>query len=148
MRGPRLVSKLSALSGRQLALLVEAVVLVGAVRVGLVVLPFRRLQRWLGRSSLRPGRAASPDSAYRKQVIWAVRAAGRRLLGDKPCLAEALAAQWLLNRDGYPTDLQIGVTKGEDGQLLAHAWLEKEGKTVIGGPLSPHVYTPMQQVSQ
>jgi hypothetical protein len=39
----------------------------------------------------------------------------------------------LLVRQGYPALLHIGAAKGEGGQLRAHAWVESEGRVVIGG---------------
>jgi hypothetical protein len=39
----------------------------------------------------------------------------------------------LLARRGYPALLHIGVAKGKEGQFQAHAWVESEGKVVIGG---------------
>jgi hypothetical protein len=40
--------------------------------------------------------------------------------------------QILLQQQGYPASLQIGVAKGRDGQLEAHAWVESQGQVVIG----------------
>jgi len=78
--------------------------------------------------------------------VWAIKAVGRRLLGSRPCLTEALAAQWLLARSGIETVIKIGVATSDDGCFLAHAWVEHEGKVIIGGfssttrfvPLEPH----------
>jgi hypothetical protein len=68
--------------------------------------------------------------------------ASRHTLGLKTCLAQSLAAQVLLTRRGYPTLLHIGVVRGEGGQFQAHAWVESEGKIVIGGSDLEH-YTPL-----
>jgi hypothetical protein len=74
-----------------------------------------------------------------------VEAVGRRLLGDKPCLTQALVAQRFLRQRGYDTTLRIGVAK--DGrELLAHAWLEREGRVIIGGGASPVRYKPLAPV--
>ena len=67
------------------------------------------------------------------RVAWAVEMASWRMPGAKSCLTQALAAQVLLGRRGYPTLLHIGVAKGEQGRFRAHAWLESKGKVVIGG---------------
>jgi hypothetical protein len=71
-----------------------------------------------------------------------VETASRRTPGLKTCLAQALAAQVLLTRRGYPALLRIGVAKGERQQLQAHAWVESEGKIVIGGSELER-YTPL-----
>ena len=80
----------------------------------------------------------------RKQLIWAVRAMGKRVLGDKPCLTQALALQWLLRRHGEESSLQIGVRKNQDGEFAAHAWLEQDGQVLIGGKSSPFEYARMK----
>jgi hypothetical protein len=76
-----------------------------------------------------------------------VEAVGRRLLGDKPCLTQALVAQRLMSQGGYDSVLRLGVAK--DGrELLAHAWLERGGRVIIGGSASPERYTPLAPVHE
>ena len=49
------------------------------------------------------------------------------------CLTQALAGQVLLERYGYPALVHVGVTKkAKNGTFQAHAWLESDGKVVIG----------------
>ena len=110
-------------------LLVLAVVLLAAVRLGLILLRFDRLHRLLARFS-RPGRGRASLPADR--VAWAVTAAARRLPGESTCLSRALAAQLLLTRHGHSSLLRIGVARG-DGILKAHAWLENSGRVILGG---------------
>jgi hypothetical protein len=59
------------------------------------------------------------------------------------CLSQALAAQTLFLRQGYPAELHIGVAKNETGQLEAHAWVESEGQVVIGDLQNLSRYTPL-----
>ena len=44
------------------------------------------------------------------------------------CLSVCTAYWWLLKRRGISTDLKFGMKK-EDEKLLAHAWLEYDGKS-------------------
>jgi hypothetical protein len=37
-----------------------------------------------------------------------------------------------MSRHGYTSNLCIGVAKGQEGELKAHAWLENQGQVVIG----------------
>ena len=67
------------------------------------------------------------------QTRWAIEMVGLRLLKDGPCLTQALAMQFMLKRSNLPANLCIGVAKGDGGRLLAHAWIESEGRVVIGG---------------
>jgi len=66
------------------------------------------------------------------RVVWAVRKVGPRLLGNHRCLTEAMVTQLLLSRRRLRTDLQIGVALGKGGKLEAHAWVEHEGRVLIG----------------
>ena len=49
-----------------------------------------------------------------------------------PVQPQALTAKTLLARAGQPAALRIGVAKKPDGHLEAHAWLESEGRIVVG----------------
>ena len=80
---------------------------------------------------MRRPRCANRVSA--DNVSWAVEVASRHTPGVKTCLNQALAAQVLLARRGHPAVLRIGVAKGKEAHLRAHAWVESEGKIVIGG---------------
>ena len=66
------------------------------------------------------------------------------VLGVRPCLPQALAAQLLLVRRGFPARLRLGVAKGDRGQVRAHAWMETDGRVVTGGSESElERYTPL-----
>jgi len=125
--------KLAALSREERALLLRAALLLTGMRVALVALPFRTLQRLVARQSPPAGAAAREDAEAVERIAWAVTTAGRRVLGVRPCLAKALTAQVLLGRRGYASDLRIGVARGEDTAVRAHAWLECGGRVVVGG---------------
>ena len=110
-------------------LLVGAVALVTAVRIGVALCGFTLLRRALARLVRR--RAAVPLPPER--IGWAVRAAARRVPGARTCLVEALAAETLLARHGHAAQLRIGIARAGAG-IEAHAWLEREGHPVFGRP--------------
>lgn len=126
-------------------LLVRALGFVCGVRVGLWILPYRTVQRLMDTPlAARPTGPPDPreERAYQRRVVGSVEAIGRRLLGDKPCLVQALVARRFMRQGGYDTQLRIGVAK--DGrELLAHAWLEREGRIIIGGTSSRFRYKPL-----
>ena len=62
----------------------------------------------------------------------AVERAGR-VMPRAGCLARAVAAEWLLRRDGHAADLSLGVALDNERRLMAHAWVESSGVIVIGG---------------
>lgn len=137
-----LLRKFFRLSWSEQFLLIRVSFLVGATRLGLWLFSLKTVQRVLVGASAKPTRRWMGRDAYCRRVIWAVYAVGR-LLGDKPCLPQALVTQWLLRRKGYPATLHIGVKKGAPDQLMAHAWVESEGEIIMGGHASPQVYTPL-----
>lgn len=48
------------------------------------------------------------------------------------CLVQALAAEWLLRREGWDPTVRIGVARHGNG-VAAHAWVECGGEIVLGG---------------
>lgn len=113
-------------------LLIYTYLLVNGIRLGLWRFPFAKLQRYLDRLSNTsfPGQSIA---VYRLQtLIWAVEQSSRYSPGLVKCLARALTTQVLLKQQGYPCELRIGVAKGQQGKLEAHAWVESRGQIVIG----------------
>ena len=119
-------------------LLIRAVVLLGVVRVGLWLLPFKKLQRLLSQVQTR-ARSWNKGRFRTERGIWAVQVASRYALRTT-CLTRALAAQVLLGFDGIPASVRIGVAKEKVGELEAHAWLERDGKILMGGSEADHRY--------
>jgi hypothetical protein len=71
-------------------------------------------------------RRAHPD-----RIVWAVDFASRTVPRMNNCLVRAVAAEALFLRAACPCELKLGAAK--DGrEFIAHAWLESEGKVVIG----------------
>lgn len=101
------------------------------VRLLLRVAPVRRLQGWLLRGGVTARAQAIPLRTLR-DVGWAVDRAAR-LVPGAVCLCQALVVQTLLQRRGVSSELRIGVARDASGAFIAHAWVEAEGVTVIGG---------------
>ena len=60
------------------------------------------------------------------------------------CLGVALAACYMLRRSGYAADLRIGVSKQDVRALDAHAWVELDGRVLVGGSGSPLRYRNLE----
>ncbi len=126
--------KFSHLTTAERWLLIKAALLLETIKLGMWLLAFRTLRRLLTRTAHTPrARLAHAARPSAERVAWAVEAASRHTPGIKTCLAQALAAQVLLARRGYPALLHIGAVRGEREQFEAHAWVETGGKVVIGG---------------
>ena len=128
-------------------LILRAAVLVSLVRVGLWVLPYKRVRRMVEwRPERHPGDAgarAPASSRYTPDDIVRVVGAVSRRIPDASCLTQALSAQRLLAREGYESQMQIGVARNEAGTFEAHAWLEREGSIIIGDIPGLTRYTPL-----
>ncbi|MBN1834590.1 MAG: lasso peptide biosynthesis B2 protein [Spirochaetales bacterium] len=122
-------------------LLRRALLLVLGLRIALVVLPFGAFKRRVARAGRESARPWERERVPVGTVTWAVLAASRRVPGST-CLVQAIAARALLRRYGYQARLRLGVAKGDPDRLTAHAWLEHEGRIVIGGPESGGRYRP------
>jgi hypothetical protein len=121
--------------------LVAAVLILVAIRAGLLLLPFRVLRRCVSRLAQPPG-SPPPGPFSAERTIWAVKVAACSLPGTTTCLARALAAQVLLARQGHLACLRIGIARSDSGSVEAHAWLESHGRTLIG-EFEPGRYLPL-----
>jgi hypothetical protein len=121
-------------------LILLALPLVAFVRATLWLVPFRLLRRWQARWAV-PKAGAATNEATIPQVVRAVTVASRVIPGAT-CLTQALAAQLLLARRGHTTTLRLGVGHGPQRRFAAHAWLEHEGRPIIGEFESGR-YTPL-----
>ena len=111
--------------------LVRAFLIVACVRIGLSLLPFPRFQVLLARftTSSSTKYAAAPSTEKLAQDVRVV----SPYVPRATCLTQALAGQVLLAQYGYPAVVHLGVTKEEgQGTFQAHAWMESDGKIVIG----------------
>jgi hypothetical protein len=109
-----------------------------AVKAGLYLLPFERLRGWLVRLGEPVNRALDPaskfpDSEEIREITEAVSRLGRFLAPLRiSCLPQALVGDLLLRRKGFDVQLKIGVLKSFGDQLVAHAWLECQGRVILG----------------
>jgi hypothetical protein len=130
------------LNSRDRQLFFNTFILLGLVRLGLWLLNFQKLLQLLAKFN----RIARSDQEQieLKKIVWAVNLSSRYMFGDVKCLARALTTQSLMIRHGYSSQLQIGVAKEKNGQLEAHAWIESQGRVVIGyvGDLSRYAILP------
>jgi len=118
------------------ALLLQAALAIVAVRFALRFLSFERVRALACRAA---GSATCPLSS--QCIVWAIEAASRQLPSSS-CLTKALAAQALLNRHGYASQLMIGVARNEAWGFEAHAWITCQNQVLIGGPETER-YAPL-----
>ena len=119
-----------ALGGAERAVAAEAAALLAFVRLTFWILPFRLLRRALHRYSTLLIQTGGRVAAARTAALVASVAA--RFPVPVTCLAEALVAETMLRRRGYAPALRLGVRKPDASVFDAHAWVECDGRIVIG----------------
>jgi Transglutaminase-like superfamily len=137
------VVKFFGLSTADKCLLAKAMLLVWLIRLGLWLLPFRILRQLLttlGRESATLSKEEPPRT---DRIAWSV-AVTSKYVPAASCLTQALVTKFLLGRCGYQALVRIGVARDETGKFHAHAWVESDGKVIIGGSSSLlGQYTPL-----
>lgn len=122
-----------ALGAADQSLVLEAALLLVAARLGIIGLRFSVLRRALSRGVRMMGSSPARTTAFPvARVGWAIAAAARRLPCRSSCLIESLAADAILRRRGYASEIRFGVRPPSRGELAAHAWVEHDGAVVIG----------------
>ena len=142
------INKLIAMPPIQRWLLIKAVVLLSIVRLALAVLPFRWSRRFISRASRSSPRLAA-DTLTTDQIAWTVETAARIVPAGHHCLSKAVTAQIFLMRRGHHAEIRYGATRQPSNEFVAHAWVECEGRIVVGGhnlsqyaPLNPRANSP------
>lgn len=136
------VARLVGMPPHERRLLMAAFPVVLIARVGLLALSPRRLAPLL--AALAEAMAApQAHTDYAERAARAVVRAGR-LVPGADSLTLALATLTLLRRRGLTGRLCRGVRRGQDGVLRTHAWVEHNGRLIIGGPRARVArYTPL-----
>ena len=102
-----------------------------AVRAGLCLLPFDQLRGWVVHSNKPSSEPADIEDMH--EITEAIERLSRFLTPLQiNCLPQALVGQRLLSGKGFDVRLKIGVLKNRGDRLAAHAWLEYQGKVILG----------------
>lgn len=105
--------------------------LVWAIRLGLWLFPFKWVNGCLSRFVSGKTAFEETDWGVINDVAGSVRATSK-FVPYATCLTQALATKTLLRLNGQDSQMRIGVDKDEKESFLAHAWIEIDGKIVIG----------------
>lgn len=133
--------KLLKFDGKKLFL--QGYIVMSLIRLGLLLLPFKRLQDLVLRSEKLTWLAIPGSGQTIRSIVLAVYRSGKYSPGNPLCLARALTTAVLMNIYGFPCQINIGVAKGESGKIEAHAWVTWEGKVIVGNLPDLSRYVPM-----
>ncbi len=132
------IRKFARLPLQERRLLIRTTTLLGLMRMGLWLLPFRKLTALVRRHRPRP----RPDEVVSSERIrWAIKVASR-YVPTATCLVQALAGLVLLEGAGLPAHLYIGVAKSNSEPFRAHAWVKSQDELIVGGH-EIHQYVPL-----
>lgn len=123
--------KFLALPAQEKALYMNTAIWLIAVKVGLYLLPFERLRGWLAGFDELAGKPVEMEEM--RAIIEAIERVAQALAPLRiNCLPRALVGHRLLGRKGFKVELKIGVLKTPGDRLVAHAWLEVQGRVILG----------------
>ncbi len=139
----RLLRRFRCLAAPDKRLLIETAFLLASIGLVLRLVSFRTLQDLLVRILGQTRRTRAAASFPSDRIAWAIAVASRYVPGAQNCLVQALAAWTLLAWRHHAGLLHIGVTNGPDRQFKAHAWVEHDGKVLVGGGPNLASYTTL-----
>ena len=124
--------KFLALPGSERTLLLKAAGREAWISAGLRLLPFSYWRPRMNDSA--PALAAKRTTPLvpADRIAWAVSVAAGYVPGAT-CLVQALVARDLLRSAGYPARICLGVDTRAEDRFQAHAWVECEGRILLGG---------------
>jgi hypothetical protein len=134
----RLLYRFLTLARSERRLLVHAALLLLVIHLTKGRVPFRTMRRLLVR---RPHPRKGPASVGPRpinvdEIVWAVKTVSRGAERWTSCLSQAVAVQALLAGQGHASRLHVGVLRGDHGEVEGHAWVELDGRVVIGGSMA------------
>jgi hypothetical protein len=138
----KLLFKLLRLHKIERQLLIQTFILLGLIILGLRWLPFQKILDILANISQAFSRQ-QPSTIRLEQIVHAVELSSNYMPGEVLCLPRALTMQVLMRHQGYAPQFRIGVAKGKEGNLEAHAWVEYQGNVVMGYMSDLSRYTPL-----
>ncbi len=85
------------------------------------------------------------DSHYIAKTVRYIKGLSRRAPFKSNCYDRALTLKYFLNKKEIPSALCLGVATSAEIDLEAHAWIEHQGKVIIGDDVSDN-FTPVQKI--
>ena len=105
--------------------------LIWMIRISLWLFPFKWLDKWLGVLSSNETDNKAVDWIVINNIVRSVKVCSR-YVPKATCLTQAVATNTLLRQQGQCSQFKIGVAKNQEEKFEAHAWIEVNGKIIIG----------------
>jgi hypothetical protein len=113
---------------RQKKLIIQSLMWVLFYRIGLWICPYQWTKKWILDETAEV--VSVREDWTVNEIVRVIRSCGR-YVPYATCLTQALAARALLYRTGCKAVIRYGVTQ-IDGSFEAHAWVEADGRIVLG----------------
>lgn len=129
-----ILQKFFRLSFKNKILFMEALWYLGYYRLLILICPFRKTAHFLGEGNTEtPVSDEGVDITTVKRISAAVRIMSRHTFWESKCLVQAYAAKRMLQKRKQKATVYLGVSKDEQGNMIAHAWLRCGTIFVTGG---------------
>ncbi len=132
----RKISKFFALKGEEKKVFIEAYLLLGMMRAGILTISFKRLTRSLEHSKEKIDVETLNKEQLQSAIMVgkAIERAANYTPWESACLAQSLTAQRMLQKRGISGVFYLGAAKDENSveKMKAHAWSQC-GDTIITG---------------
>lgn len=123
--------KLRRLTWAETFCLGQAWGLLWTLDIALLVIPFQSVLNFLRQvpsSTIRLPLGTGTDAP---RLAWLIERAAIAGPTDGPCLRQTLVLLYMLRRRGQEGQVRIGVAR-EQGRFKAHAWLDQNGRVLLG----------------
>ena len=118
-------------------IVIEVVLLLLFGRI-LLLLPYKYMKGFLGGYN-KTCEGGPADIKESRKISMYIRHIGNRLPWKCSCLVNALAAKIMLRKRGIPATVYFGMTRGNEKELITHAWV-KSGDFLVTGRDEEHEY--------
>ena len=131
------MKKFISLPSEEKKLFLEAYVMLGIMRAGILTVSFKRLTRSLEHLPKKEDIAVlnEEENAKATAVGRAIMRAAAYTPWESACLAQSLTAQKMLQKRGIPGVFYLGAAKDEENKekMKAHAWTQCGESIITGG---------------
>ena len=113
---------------------IKAYIYSGVARIFIIFMPFNRLRRIMGKYKEESNEIVDVNTyKIARKIGWVVSEAARYTPWNSKCLVQALTTQKMMREKGIATTIYLGVRKGKDNEMLAHAWIRCGSYIITGG---------------
>lgn len=121
-----------SLAANEKWLFLEAVYLALWSRIFIGFFPFKKFAVHLGNAREIKLDSTAHNNLLIKDICNAMKRSSRYLPFKRKCLIDAVIVKKMLEKRGIKTTLYLGVSKKEQNEMIAHAWLVLGNEVIVG----------------